>query len=263
MIVREWLQQARERLSGFPSAEVDARLLLEHLMGKPLNTSDVVDVEAANVLLERRLAHEPVQYITGFAPFRYLELEVGPGVLIPRPETEVLVDLAKGEIGQQSLSVVDLGSGSGAIAISIATETPARVTAVEKEDDAYFWLSRNVKKLAPQVECLHSDVAELDMRNVDLVVANPPYVPDAQALPSDVAGFEPRAALFGGQDGTVVPEVFMQTAARILRNGGLMIMEHAESHQDRMVELAGRYFDDVKRHQDLLSRPRFISGRLR
>lgn len=263
MIAREWLQLARERLSGFPSAEVDARLLLEYLIGRPLDLSRSIDVDAANTLLERRVNHEPVQYITGEAPFRYLVLQVGPGVLIPRPETELLVDLAKSEIGNRPLRVVDIGSGSGAVAISIATETSALVTAVEIDSDAFVWLKRNVDQFAPELECVCADVADVRLHDIDLVVANPPYVPDARTLDKEVADFEPHVAIFGGEDGTSVPEAFMRAAFSMLRSGGMIIMEHSENHQDRIVELAEQFFVDVKRHQDLLDRPRFISARMK
>lgn len=261
MIVREWLQQARERLSGFPSAEVDARLLLESIMGRPLNLTDDVALDRADALLARRLTHEPVQYITGEAPFRYLVLHVGPGVLIPRPETEVLVDLVKDEISDTS-KVVDLGAGSGAIAIAIASETGASVTAVEKDPEAFTWLMKNVSEFAPKVTCIQADVLDVQLNNIDVVVANPPYVPASLTLDREVHNYEPHQALFGGADGLEAPHLFMRAAAKMLRSGGRFVMEHDQSHQDRIVDLAKRYFVDVHTHQDLAGRPRFISARL-
>lgn len=260
MIAREWLQQARERLSGFPSPEVDARLLLEHLMGRPLDLNAVVDLPAANSLLERRIGFEPVQYITGEAPFRYQVLKVGPGVLIPRPETESLVDLAKAEIGDRSTTVIDLGAGSGAIAIAIATETAAQVVAVEKDPAAFVWLERNVQQLAPSVQCVLADVSEVNFTDVDVVVANPPYLSD-EPLAREVVEYEPALALFGGEQGTAIPKLFIKVANSMLRSGGWFVLEHAAEHQDEIVELVSEYFVDVKRHHDLLGRPRFVSGR--
>lgn len=261
MIVREWLQQARERLSGLPSPEADSRILLESLMGRPLDGSAEVDVEKADALLKRREAGEPVQYITGEGPFRYLVLSVGPGVLVPRPETELLVDVALKEIDGKPLKVADLGAGAGTIAISLATESSARVTAVEKDEQAFSWLKKNVEQFAPHVECILSDVRDLDLDGFDLVIANPPYVPDSAPVPSDVVDHEPHIAIFGGEDGTAVPEAFLKAAHRILNSGGLLIMEHSDSHQEKIADLARLYFSDVEKHRDLLDRPRFITAR--
>lgn len=261
MNVGEWLKQAQERLRDFPSPHVDARLLAEHVMGRPLDSQAEVSLETLEPLLQRRLKSEPVQYITGQAPFRYLVLAVGQGVLIPRPETELLVDVAKAEIAGRPLKVADLGAGSGAIAISIATETSALVTAVEKDPEAFAWLTKNVATFAPSVECLLADVTDVDLGGFDVVVANPPYVPDGAAVPSEVVDFEPAVAIFGGDDGTSVPRAFIERAHSMLRPGGLLILEHSDSHQDLIVKIASDYFTEVVAHKDLLDRPRFITAR--
>lgn len=261
MIVREWLQQAQERLAAWPSPEVDARILLEHLMGRPLDRSAEVPVLEAEKLLQRRESGEPVQYITGHAPFRYLVLEVGRGTLIPRPETELLVDVALKEIAGRELRVADFGAGAGPIAISVATESPADVVAVEKDPGAFYWLEKNVANFAPDIDCRLIDVADVDGEEFDLIVANPPYVPDGAEVPREVVDYEPSMAIFGGPDGSSLPRIFLESAARNLKSGGLVIMEHSDSHQEIIMKLAAEYFVDVMPHQDLLRRPRFITAR--
>lgn len=261
MNAREWLQLARERLSTLPSPEADSRLLLEHVMGRPLQQGATVDTEALEPLLKRREMGEPVQYITGEAPFRYLVLKVGPGVLIPRPETELLVDVALNEIAGRKVRVADLGAGAGPIAIALATESPAFVVAVEKDPRAYGWLKQNVAEFAPHVETLLSDVQDVHLQDFDVVIANPPYVPNSAPVPAEVVDHEPPLAIFGGEDGTQVPQIFLSAAFQMLKSGGLLIMEHSDSHQEKLVELARAQFIRVERHVDLLQRPRFITAR--
>ena len=215
-------------------------------------------------LLDRRCAHEPLQYLTGTAYFRYLELEVGSGVLVPRPESELLVEAVLKNIESRSgaVSVVDLGAGSGALTLAIATEAPnAHVIAVEKDPAAVEWLRKNVARISEDVRILESDVAEaLEGVKCDVVIANPPYIPHSQELPRDVAEHEPAAALFGGADGMDIPRRFIEAAARLLKPGGFFAIEHHESQPAAITAEMVQAFDDVVTHNDLVGRPRYTTG---
>jgi release factor glutamine methyltransferase len=215
-------------------------------------------------LLDRRCAHEPLQYLTGVAYFRHLEIKVGSGVLVPRPESELLVESVLTHIEKLSgaVSVVDLGSGSGALALAIATEAPqTHVIAVEKSPDATYWLKENVSFIDEKVRIVESDVSTaLEGVKCDVVIANPPYVPDSQELPKDVAEHEPAIALFGGADGMKIPRLFIFAASRLLKPGGFLAIEH---HEDQGPEIAGVLisdFTDILLHQDLTGRPRFTTA---
>ncbi|WP_159607610.1 peptide chain release factor N(5)-glutamine methyltransferase, partial [Agromyces humi] len=185
----------------------------------------------------RRAAREPLQHLTGRAAFRSLELAVGPGVFVPRPETEQVVQLAIDALratAEPEPIAVDLGTGSGAIALSMATEVPhARVWAVENSPDAFAWTRRNVDEVgAANLELVFGDLAtslaELDGR-VAVVISNPPYVPAAE-IPVDpeVHLHDPVSALYGGEDGLDVVRVLSRRAAELLHAGGLLVIEHAE-----------------------------------
>jgi release factor glutamine methyltransferase len=205
-----------------------------------------------------------VQYLTGTAGFRNLDLAVGPGVLVPRPETEGLVEEVLKHIANLPgpVSVIDLGAGSGAIAISIATEAPnTHVIAVEKSLDAIEWLKQNVAFYDESIRIVQGDVADvLEGVKCDVVVANPPYVPDSQPLPRDVATFEPAIALFGGPDGLELPKRFIEAAARLLKTGGLLAIEHTETQGEAIAKLLESDFNQIALHQDLTGRPRWTSA---
>jgi release factor glutamine methyltransferase len=215
-------------------------------------------------LLDRRCAHEPLQYLTGVAYFRYLELQVGPGVLVPRPESELLVEAALKNIeGREgAVSVVDLGAGSGALTLAIATEAPrTHLVAVEKDPAAVEWLRKNVSRIDETVRIIESDV-ELALEGVkcDVVIANPPYIPNDQELPKDVAEHEPAIALFGGSDGMDIPRKFISAASRLLKSGGFLAIEHHESQPVDIAAAMLQDFDQIELHNDLVGRPRFTTG---
>ncbi|MBI9116139.1 peptide chain release factor N(5)-glutamine methyltransferase [Sanguibacter sp. YZGR15] len=232
-------------------------------------------LEDFDVLVGRRAAREPLQHLVGHAAFRHLVLEVGPGVFVPRPETEVVAQVAVDEARAVATSgraprVVDLCTGSGAIALAVATEVAtSEVHAVELDRDAHAWASRNVEGLAPgRLRLLRADarraLADLD-GTCDVVVSNPPYVPpDAVPRDPEVARHDPAVALYGlGPDGLEVPRGVTAAAARLLRDGGLYVMEHAESQAEAarsMVRATGA-FVSVETREDLTGRPRMVVGR--
>lgn len=279
MNIRDLIADGKELLRGSGIEEVDAEHLLAHLLGisrMELHNPVVVEKVLSGIedqaafedlyaeLIDRRCNHEPLQYITGRAFFRTIEVEVGPGVLVPRPESELLVEAVLQHIDNlpSPVSVVDLGAGSGALGLSIAIESDkARVILVEKSSTALEWLHRNVKTIAEDVRVVESDVnAALQGVKCDVVIANPPYIPDGQELPRDVVGFEPHLALFGGSDGLEVPRQFIDAASRLLKVGGLLVIEHGEEQGEAIASILSTDFEDIVTHQDLNHRPRWISA---
>ena len=280
------LRDVRNRFESAGISPVDAELLAAFILGvnrmelhaKEFQFSSEQSAEFAE-LVDQRLSGTPLQYLTGNAPFRYLEFDVGPGVLVPRPETELLVDAALVEIeriqsnpsyksGERS-SVVDLGAGSGAIAISVAEEARRRglsvqVVAVEREPDAIRWLERNIAKHEVDVRIIKSDVQDalIDVKS-DLVLANPPYIPNGSELPREVVDFEPSAALFGGEAGVEEPLKFISAATRILKAGGFLALEHHESHGEMLAAALSDDYFEISRFTDLAGRPRWLSARRR
>lgn len=283
-MLKERLRAARSELSQVSIAEVDAELLAAFVLGvgrmelhaKEFSFTTEQEEEFLALLAERK-SGKPLQYITGEAHFRYLTFDVGPGVLIPRPETELLVDAALVEIeriqsapqwrSNTRTSIVDLGAGSGAIAISITDEAkrrgmPVQVVAVEREANAIFWLERNIAKHDLDVRVVKSDVSSalIDVK-CDLVVANPPYIPEGAELPKEVVGYEPASALFGGIAGLEEPTRFIESAARLLKKGGMLLMEHHESQADAITSILRSEFTEISHFSDLNERPRWISAR--
>jgi release factor glutamine methyltransferase len=276
---KEFLQGGKEQLVRAGFAEVEAEHLLAHTLGisrmdlhNPLTVENALSAigdltiveETYWKLLDRRCAHEPLQYLTGVAYFRHLELKVGPGVLVPRPESELLVEAVLTRIEKMNgpVSVVDLGSGSGALALAIATESPqTHVIAVEKSADAIHWLKENVSFIDEKVRILESDVATaLEGVKCDVVIANPPYIPDNEALPKDVATHEPAVALFGGPDGMRAPRLFIAAAARLLKPAGFLAVEHHETQAEEVGDVLTLEFEDILLHKDLNGRPRFTTA---
>ena len=279
MNVREILKDAKEQLALSEIDGVDAEILLAHVLGisrmdlhNPVlldRTLEALDdksipLETFHDLLARRILHEPLQYITGTAYFRNLELKVGPGVLVPRPESELLVGAVLTHIANlpAPVSVIDLGSGSGALALAIATEASnSRVIAVEKSDEALVWLKKNVESIVEDLRIVHSDVNDaLPGIKCDVVIANPPYIDDESDLPRDVVEHEPAIALFGGKDGMDAPRQFISSASRLLKSGGLLAIEHNEKQGTFIKDALSADFEEIQLHQDLAGRPRWTSA---
>jgi release factor glutamine methyltransferase len=246
-------------------------------LGVSIAAEQVSQIQA---LVERRASREPLQYITGSTGFARIDLLVGPGVFVPRPESELLVERALVEVqsivatGQVPV-VVDLCSGSGAIGLAVAHEcSTAQLHSVELDDDAFLWLQRNVEalNLGARVQAYHADATaalpDLTGR-IDVVVCNPPYVPlDATIRDPEAARFDPPMALWGGIDGLDVIRGIEANAARLLKPGGLLIIEHADVQGEALpLLLMSRYQDDqrvwtdVMDQRDLADRPRFTLAR--
>lgn len=259
--------------AGVPSPRVDAELLAAHLLGETAGRVRALALTGASApagytdLVVERAQRVPLQHITGVAYFRKLELAVGPGVFIPRPETETVAQLAIDAAGASSFPrVADLGTGSGAIAGSVAQEVPdAVVFAVELGDLAYAWAARNLAPLG--VSLVHGDFADaLPEHNgtFDVVVSNPPYIP-TESVPRDpeVADHDPKLALYGGSaDGLRLPLAAAAAAARLLRTGGYFVMEHAEVQANSLKRTlsANSAWSDVRTHLDLSGRDRATSA---
>jgi release factor glutamine methyltransferase len=266
--------------AGVESPRVDAELLLGHVLGVSragLITADDVDDDAAvrfEALVAQRADRVPLQHLTGRAAFRHLELAVGPGVFVPRPETELLAGWVLERLADVDAPVVvDLGAGSGALALSVAHEHPgARVTAVERDPGAIEWTRHNAAARAgagdTPVEVLAGDMTDPRLLpdldgTVDVVVSNPPYVPDGAQVPREVADHDPPLALWGGPDGLDVVRGLLLTASRLLKPGGWLGIEHADQQGvalPALVRSAGGW-TDVADHRDLAGRPRFTTAR--
>ena len=285
MSIKQVLKDNKAKLASAGISEVDAELILAFVLGVERMELHVRDfelnleqIEILDELIAKRISGKPTQYLIGHAPFRYLTFQVGRGVLIPRPESEALVDAALLEIekiisaqsqsSRAPVSIVDLGSGSGALAISIAYEAekknwPVTVIAVEKSDQAIEWLKRNIAACDVSVRLISGDVLEvLEGVKCDIVIANPPYVPEGDNLPELVIANEPKEALFGGgDDGLEIPRRFIQAASSLLKPGGLLIMEHHESQPLLLEAELSRGYSEINQNRDLNNRPRWISAR--
>lgn len=255
----EWLMCAA---TGFSRIEVYMNY------DRPLDASELSILREG---VKRRGAGEPLQYVTGEMPFRHIVLKCAPGVLIPRPETEILVDCVLEYIDKQDgpQHVLEIGTGTGCISLSIAGERPGTtVVATDISPDAIALATRNREALGCEdvVEIVHTDIAEgvegADKAAFDVLVSNPPYIPSAivDTLPREVGGFEPRLALDGGQDGLDVFHRIVQTAEVALREGGLMAFELHEdclqlAAQDQQVN---EHFQDIRIVKDLTGRDRIL-----
>ena len=259
----------RLEAAGVPSTLSDARLLWEH--------ADQ-DVQEFQRLLDLRLKRIPLQHIMGVAYFRHLELKVGPGVFTPRPETELLAQVAIDELNgvpPAERIAVDLCSGSGAVAFAIATEVPqCQVHAVEISPEAFSFLTANLEKLQSTLNEIGSTVSIYQADACDrqllqhvfgqaaVVVSNPPYIPD-DMIPREpeVLNYDPKIALFGGHDGLVVAREVVHHAADLLVSDGLFGMEHADVQGESVLELFDQQWYEVRDHLDYNQLPRFVTAR--
>lgn len=257
--------------AGVASPRADAEILAAHVLGVPRTRLavapplDPVQAERLRALVAARADRVPLQHLTGVAPFHRVEVAVGPGVFVPRPETELLVEWG---LGIGAATVVDLCSGSGAIALAVHKATPdATVYAVERDPAALAWLRRNAAGTGIRVVAGDATdpavLAELD-GTVDLVLCNPPYVPAGTPVPPEVAGFDPYPAVFSGTDGLDVIRGLVPRVAGLLRPGGWFGVEHDDTQDAAVPALLagdGRYHE-IEDHPDLAGRPRFTTARL-
>lgn len=274
--LREAISNATSTLreAGVSSPDVDARLLAAHLLG--LRPVELMFAEPPAgfecdyaQLVARRAAREPLQHITGSAPFYGVELAVGPGVFIPRPETEVLAQWAVQMLDDapSAPAVVDLGSGSGALAIAVARAVPAAtVYAVERSHEAREYLRRNVEEHAPQVRIVAGDMTDPHLLaelagSVDLVDSNPPYVPESPELEVEVYA-DPHEAVFSGTDGMAAIRGLVPVAQRLLRDGGALGIEHDDTTSVQVQDVvAAGGFGAIRVVKDLAGRARFVTAR--
>ncbi|WP_327006022.1 peptide chain release factor N(5)-glutamine methyltransferase [Dactylosporangium sp. NBC_01737] len=259
--------------AGVASPRVDAELLAAHVLGVSRSrlltaaAPDAAQRAELDRLVAARRTRIPLQHLTGTAPFYGYELEVGPGVFVPRFETELLVEWARHHVPERSTRIVDLCGGSGAIAIAVATPR-SEVYCVERNPAALRWLRRNVERLAPDVRVVDGDVTDpATLRDldgtVDLVLSNPPYVPEGAPVDVEVAVHDPHDAVFAGADGLALMPGLVARAADLLRPGGWLGIEHDDSQGESLPELiraTGR-FGEVTDHRDLAGRPRFVTAR--
>ncbi len=259
--------------SGIESALADAEILLGHLLNltrgelqsKVITDEEFSLVEEFQALVAKRAERFPLQHITGVAYFRRLTLKVGPGVFIPRPETEVVTQIAVDALkasGSAEPIAVDLATGSGAIALSLAVEVPnAKVFAIELSEEALKYTTQNFTELAPDAVLVQGDLADAFPElngTVDVLVSNPPYIPD-EMIPiyPEVHLHDPSLALYGGADGLDVVRKVDESARRLLRSGGSLIIEHADMQGEAVRELLlASGWRQVRTHRDLVGRDR-------
>ena len=271
--LRSFLSEAANALreAGVDSPEVDARLLAAHVLGVAPMQLMFADVPADfeqryTELVARRTKREPLQHIIGTAPFYGVDLAVGPGVFIPRPETEVLAEWAvhKHIDAPSAPTVVDLGSGTGALAIAVARARPdATVYAVERSEAARAYLQRNVDTLAPQVNVVAGDMTDPQLLagvSADVVVSNPPYVPETPELQREVYA-DPHEAVFSGVDGMAAIRGIVPVVKQMLKDGGVVGIEHDDTTSEAVQdELRAGGFADVRALEDMTGRARFVTA---
>ncbi len=271
------LADATKRLAaaGVASPRVDAEFLLADALGLgrgALAARTQVSQPVADDFeqrLARRARREPLQHILGTAAFRHVEVAVGPGVFVPRPETELLVDAVLADLTSTSgPTAVDLCSGSGALALAIADEVPgARVVAVENDHAALGWLRRNAA--GTPIEIIGGDVGDPTLLSalhgrVDVVVCNPPYVPDRTPVEPEVRA-DPPGAVFAGVAGLDLMSTVIRAAGQLLRSGGVLALEHDETHAGAVLDLvrSSGWWTETTGHVDLAGRDRYVTTRRR
>lgn len=272
------LATARLAEAGVDSPRADAELIAANIHNVRRGELHTVPDSAFDarfwVDIGRREAREPLQHITGRAHFRYLELDVGPGVFIPRPETEVMTGWVIDRLREMDVAepvVVDLGTGSGAIALAIAQEVPrARVYAIEADPLARAWAERNITRYNESYTAGRVLLRSVDFTNgwfddtfdIDVVVSNPPYIPIGSIVPPEVAEYDPPAALWSGGDGLDAIRAVERVARKVLRPGGLVAVEHGAQQGAAVywvfAEESG--WRDTRNHKDLVRRDRFVTA---
>lgn len=275
MKIQAALESATEtfEMAGIESSLADAEILLAHvlnlsrgeLQAKAFTDSEFVETEIFEELVAKRAERIPLQHLTGEAHFRRITLKVGPGVFVPRPETEVVTQLAVDALRAVGIEVpiaVDLATGSGAIALSLAVEVPnSKVFAIELSEEALKYTRVNFAELAPDAVLVQGDLVDAFPElngTVDVLVSNPPYIPDAMIpIYPEVHLHDPDLALYGGADGLDIVRNVDSAAKRLLRSGGTLIIEHADMQGEAVRELLlASGWVQVRTHKDLVGRDR-------
>lgn len=274
--MRQAVDRATAVLSaaGIDSPRNDAELLAAHVAGTDRGRLALIDVPDGDFLvrydemISARAKRTPLQHITGTAAFGPLELRIGPGVFIPRPETEAMLEWVIRQELPDDPVIVDLCTGSGALAISLARRWPrARVVGIDDDARAVGYARKNAEIYNTAIDFMQDDVTDPALLSelsgaVDLVVANPPYIPAAAVLQPEAARHDPGHALFGGPDGMAVIEPIVALAARLCKPAGLFAVEHDETTSAATIDLisATRLFSTITARYDLTGRPRFATA---
>jgi len=266
--LRNFLEATAQKFkaAGIASFQADAEILIAdsleinrgELLAKVFLAEEFDPNPTLEALIARRVMREPLQHLIGFAHFRNLKLKVGPGVFIPRPETEAVVSVALDFLKSQENPVaLDIGTGSGAVAISIATESNADVTAIELSEKAAEFARENIASHSAAVKLLVGDFRELALS----IVSNPPYIP-VQAVPLDpeVRDYDPELALYGGEDGLDLIREIVEIGLVSIRPGGMLLIEHADGQSDSVRELLLAQYQNVRVYPDPTGRLRFVSA---
>jgi release factor glutamine methyltransferase len=271
MVISEILKSVREQLTD--NAEFEARQIVMHVMN--MTNADLIiqsksevaneKAEQINELVERRKNGEPLQYILGTAEFMSLEFEVTPDTLIPRSDTETLVEAVLDEIGENKVKVLDIGSGTGCIGISVAHYANAEVTFVDVSRDALKIARKNAEKHGIKADFINMDIlTEIPQQKFDLVISNPPYIETdvIKTLQTEVKDYEPMLALDGGADGLIFYERIVEISPSILMDNGILAFEIGYNQGKAVSEMMRKSFSDVRVIKDLCGNDRVVIGKL-